>query len=135
MDDDDTVKRPSEITGSPPPPPKRPNVGSLEYRADDTPEPFTPRRIPQEIPFWIAFLGGIGLSSFAWFSGDQPGVHTNSDLWITSMLFVKIIGGVTLICFRRSRTFGIGLLCSLLVGCLIFGYSSLAQCAHSLGGK
>jgi hypothetical protein len=120
MDNEETAKQLSEMAGPPPPRQARPYIGLLEYRPAGSPEPERSPRIPAGIQFTVAFLGGV---------------HTNSSAWEFTVLLTKICGGCILVSFRRSRASGIGLFCSLLVGCLIFGIGTMAECGHSWRGK
>jgi hypothetical protein len=126
MEDEELAKRPSDMAGPPPAAPT--NIGPLNYRHTRTVEPTARGAFAPGVQVAIGFVGGIALSSIAWFTGEHPGVHTDSMMWIYVVLAIKIIGGITLVCFRQTRPAGSGLLTSLGVGCLIFGAGFVANC-------
>ena len=105
----------------------------LEYRRTDEVQATTGRFAPGAL-FSFGFFGGIALSVIVWIFGAQTGARTDSVFWLGVVVAVKAVGGATLRAIRKLRPLGLGLLCSFLVGCLIFGYGALAMCAVSWSG-
>ena len=122
------------MTGRPPPYPARPNLGPLEYRAAYSNEhyEFTPRWYQQPgVRFTTGIIGGTGLSAIIWLLGWNEIPNNNFGFWIiVSIPFLKLLGGTVCLSFKRWRPLGAGLLTSIALGCLIFGYSFLSHCHY-----
>ena len=56
-------------------------------------------------------------------------VEKRLDVAVYAVLSVKIVGGITLLCFRGLRAYGAGLLSSLPLGVMIFIVGTCAQAA------
>jgi uncharacterized membrane protein YccC len=73
--------------------------------------------------FSIGLLIGSAVSGAVWYWWwqwfDQAN-HGNGAWVLLTVPTVKLLGSVVCFCFPRWREFGLGLLASILIGCLVF---------------
>ncbi|HET6249776.1 MAG TPA: hypothetical protein VFE47_18950 [Tepidisphaeraceae bacterium] len=72
------------------------------------------------IRFFAGLLLGAAVSAILWVGGWKYVTTGYSGLLILIVPAIKLIAGITLVCIRRWRAFGAGILVSIALGVLIF---------------
>lgn len=132
MDEDRLKKlRPGPIR-RPPNYPQSKDIGPLEYQSADASQDFDfATRWYQEtgFKFMLGLFGGTALSAIIWLSDSTSVLKSNIGFWMIFCIpFIKLVGGTYALTRRKLHPFGVGLLASIALGCLIFGYELLSNC-------
>jgi hypothetical protein len=108
------------------------NPTPLEYRRPErepTPEHLKAKNM--RVLFAFGLLSGVGVSVIIWIVGWDAFNKSSANMMII-LPAVKIAAAIGIIFIRPMRGFGLGLLTSIPIGALIFGYQMLTHCGIGL---